>query len=84
VPTRRKGLGFATHSGRKIREKVHIVAARVSCLPVLVGVVEVLLRVLDLTHVHQRFSINSPIERFPDFQKTTYRIEQKPAQIHDS
>jgi hypothetical protein len=60
------------------------VAARVSCLPVLIGVVEVLLGVLDLTHVHQRFSINSPTERFPDFQKTTYRIEQKPAQIHDS
>jgi hypothetical protein len=37
-----------------------------------------------LTHVHQRFSINSPTERFPDFQKTTYQIKQKPAQIHDS
>lgn len=32
--------------------------ARVSNLPVLVGVVEVLLGVLDLTHVHQHFSIN--------------------------
>jgi hypothetical protein len=60
------------------------VAARVSSLPVLVGVVEVLLGVLDLTHVHQRFSINSPTERFQDFQQTTYRIEQEPVQIHDS
>jgi len=32
--------------------------ARVSHLPVLVGVVEVLLGVLDLTHVHQHFSMN--------------------------
>jgi hypothetical protein len=41
---------------------VKIVKARVSHLPVFIGVVEVLLGVLDLLHVYQDFSINFPTE----------------------
>jgi hypothetical protein len=42
-----------------------IMTARVSHLPVLVGVVEVLLGVLDLTHVHQHFSMNFLQKKIP-------------------
>jgi hypothetical protein len=80
----KKGLGFCHPQRTEDMGKGAHRGATILCLHVLVGVVEVLLGVLDLTHVHQRFSINSHTERFLDFQKTTYQIEQKPAQIHDS
>lgn len=62
--------------------------ARVSHLPVLVGVVEVLLGVLDLTHVHQHFSINFPAEKSPQIfsgipkPTTESGSNQKKATIH--
>lgn len=55
--------------------------ARVSHLPVLVGVVEVLLGVLDLTHVHQHFSMNFLQKKIPKVSAESGSNQNK-ATIH--
>ena len=43
--------------------------SKVPHLPILVGVIEVLVGVLDLAHVHHHFSISFTIENSPKFQQ---------------
>lgn len=91
APTKGDRVRVLPNPQTKVTDKGKDLAERVRLLPVLVGVVEVLLGVLDLAHVHHHhLSINlcstenSPPKIISGNPRQTYQIAQQQEQDYDS